>query len=160
MKLSVLVWLGALGLLWMGAGCEHINITPEGNPERVLNGVVSLHAALPAGTEILVRLLDITPSEKVAMNPGAELPLGNRGRPLPVERVLGEYRRTLDALVTESVPFQIEYQADDSQLRHGLNVDVRITFGGRVRYRTINAHVVTLASSPFRHEVEVQAVQP
>ena len=46
MKLSVLVWFGALGLLGMGAGCEHINITPEGNPERVLTGVVSLHSVL------------------------------------------------------------------------------------------------------------------
>ncbi|MSU72752.1 MAG: hypothetical protein EXS43_10475 [Opitutus sp.] len=132
MKFLVLVWVGALGLLLAGSGCEHINITPEGNPSRVLHGVVSLPSALPVGTEILVRLLDLTPAEKTGTYAPGDLPLGDRGRPPVVERVLGEYRATLDARSTEPVPSEIADEAEDSLLRQGLNVDVRVSFGGRV----------------------------
>ena len=65
---------------------------------------------------------------------------------------------TLTAGTAEPVSFRIEYTADDAMLRRGLNVEARVSFGGKLRYRTINAHVVTLASSAYRQDVAVQPV--
>ena len=90
---------------------------------------------------------------------GGDVPLADRPTAAPVERVLGEFRQTLNAMRSEPLPFEIAYRADDSELRRGLNVDVRITFGGRMRFRTINAHVLTLASSPFPQEIAVQPLE-
>jgi uncharacterized lipoprotein YbaY len=42
------------------------------------------------------------------------------------------------------VPFQLEFDADDDLLRHGLNIDARISVGGKVRCRTASAHGLTL----------------
>ncbi len=75
-----------------------------------------------------------------------------------VERVLGEYTQTLATGTSDPVPFRIEYSAEDAVLRRGLNVEVRVSFGGKLRFRTVNAHVVTLASSPFNQTVNVEAV--
>jgi uncharacterized lipoprotein YbaY len=137
-------------------GCGHIDITPPGNPDRVLKGTVNAPAALPAGTEVHVRLVSDSSLEATALGSNNDLPLGDRGRPLAGERILGEQRQTLDAVATEPVPFTIEFRADDSVLRQGINVEVRVSFSGRVRYRTIQAHVVTMASSPFPQTVMVQ----
>jgi uncharacterized lipoprotein YbaY len=40
-----------------------------------------------------------------------------------------------------------------------VNIDARISVGGKLRFRTINAHVVTLSSAPYPQEVAVQPVQ-
>lgn len=156
MKHSVLFCLAAFGLFISGTGCEHLDVAPAGNPDRQLRGTVVAPSALPAGTEVLVRLVDASPSEAATMASKSDLPLGDRGRPQVAERILGEQRQTLAAGTAEPVPFQLDYRSEDAGLRHGLNVDVRVSFGGRVRYRTIQAHVVTLASSPFPQVVMVQ----
>ncbi len=155
-KIPALVPLVALLALLLG-GCGSIDLTPAGNPERVLNGAVNFNGALPANAEVLVRVIE-TPRNEPGI-PRADLPatpgvVAERG-----ERVLGETRLDTTRVVQEPVPFKVEYTADDAQLRRGLTVDVRISFGGKVRMRTINAHIVTLASSPFRQEVWVQPVQ-
>ena len=65
----------------------------------------------------------------------------------------------VEEVIRDSVsgkPFRIEYRADDSLMRHGLNIDARISFGGRVRFRTGNAHVLTLGNATFPHEVWVE----
>jgi hypothetical protein len=36
---------------------------------------------------------------------------------------------------------------------------VRVTQDGKLRYRTLNAHLVTLASAPYPHDVAVEQVQ-
>jgi uncharacterized lipoprotein YbaY len=154
----LLILLIPLGWILAGAGCAHIDVSGSGDPERVLNGTVTVPAALPAGAELLVRLVDVSGFESAATPARNDLPLGDRGRPTPAPRILGEDRQSLTATMSEPVPFRIEYRADDSVLRHGLNIEVRVSFGGRVRYRTINAHVVTLASSPFPQVVNVEAL--
>jgi uncharacterized lipoprotein YbaY len=138
-------------------GCTHLDTTPTGNPDRVLNGVVNLNSALPAGAEMIVRLIE-PPLPDTPQATGTDL-----GAPaIPVQRtdrVLGEFRHTVAAITQQPLPFRIEYNAEDAVLRRGVNLDVRISFGGKVRLRTINAHVVTLASSPYKQDVSVQAVQ-
>lgn len=159
MKFPVLLSLAALGLLVGSAGCEHLDLAREGSPDRVLNGTVNFPSALPAGAEVVVRLVDVAAKDGVPMPAGTDLPLGDRAKPVVIDRVLGEQLQKLETVTTQPVPFKIEYRAEDSVLRHGLNVEARISYGGKVRYRTLNAHVLTLASSPFRQEVWVQPVQ-
>lgn len=159
MKSSACAYVAAFGLLLAGAGCEHLDLATAGSPDRVLNGTLNVPSALPAGTEVLVRLIDVAAKDSAPMPAGSDLPLGDRARPVAVDRVLGEHRQKLETGTTQPVPFKIEYRAEDSVLRHGLTVEARISYGGKVRYRTLNAHVVTLASSPFRQEVWVQPVQ-
>jgi len=156
---SIFLLATSLVALLAGFGCQHIEVSNEGNPERLLRGSVDAQATLPPGAEILVRLLDAAPAGPGIPTGREDLPLGDRARPVIAERVLGEFRQTLAAMTTEPVPFEIDYRAHDDELRHGLNLEVRVSFGGRVRYRTIHAHVVTLASSPFTQVVTVQPLQ-
>ncbi|MBI4622141.1 MAG: YbaY family lipoprotein [Verrucomicrobia bacterium] len=159
MKSSSFLFVAAFGLLLAGAGCEHLDLASTGSPDRVLNGTLNFPSALPAGTEVLVRLIDGAAKDSALMPAGTDLPLGDRAKPVAVDRVLGEQRQKLETGTTQPVPFKIEYRAEDSVLRRGLTVEARVSYGGKVRFRTLNAHVVTLASSPFRQEVWVQPVQ-
>lgn len=159
MKISPVPLFAALALLLAGAGCEHLDLAKSGDPQRVLNGTLNFPSALPAGAEVLVRLIDAASTDKSLQAVSSGLPVGDRAKPVAVDRVLGQYAQKLEAVATEPIPFRIDYQAEDATLRHGLNVEARVSFGGRVHFRTLNAHVVTLASSPFRQEVWLQPVQ-
>lgn len=139
------------------AGCGHIDTTPAGDPDRVLTGAVRFNATLPAGAEVVVRVIE-PPGNEPLRAAANDLPVAARP-PMPrVERVLGEHRQTLASGTMQPVPFQIEYHAEDAALRRGLNVEARISIGGKVRYRTIHAHVLTLTSAPFKQDVSVQPV--
>lgn len=149
----------ALGVaLCAVAGCANLDLARESDPSRVLAGRVKFTGTLPAGAQVLVRIVQ----ESTLARPGnRDLPLtvADQARATPVERVLGEQMQTLAAGAQETVAFRIEYLADDMALRHGLNVDARISYDGKVRFRTISAHALTLGSAQFPHEVEVQPVQ-
>ena len=140
------------------AGCGSIDTTPEGNPDRVLRGAVNYTGILPAGTEVTVRLLE--PARPESLTVGAtDLPVPAAAKADRGERVVAETTKVLAAATREPVAFELGYLAEDAVLRRGLTVDVRVAIGGRVRMRTVNAHVVTLAASPFKQEVWVQNVQ-
>lgn len=147
-----------LGLLFSGAGCQQLDLTPEGNPARVVAGVVNLRPDIlfPPDTEVVVRMIDNTPVEKTATTAGADTP-ADRIRPGAAERVLGE--QVIRAPAGKPVPFRIEFAAADAQLRRGLNLDVRISYHGRVQFRTLNAHVVTLSSVQYPQEVWVETAR-
>jgi hypothetical protein len=142
----------------VAAGCAHLDTTPAGNPDRVLKGAVNFNTTVPAGAEIVVRLLEPVGGEP-SRGPGNDVPVATQSAGARTERLLGEFRQTLSAGTMQPVPFQFEYRAEDAVLRRGLNVDVRVSVEGKVRLRTISAHVVTLASSPFSQEVWVQPVR-
>jgi uncharacterized lipoprotein YbaY len=152
MKTLLLRLFAAVCLAQLVSGCASLDVAAPGNADRVLRGTVSAPSALPAGAVVVVRLVDALGA---AISRG-DVPLADRPTAVPVERVLGEFRQTLTAMRSEPLPFEIAYRAEDAELRRGLNVDVRITFGGRMHFRTISAHVLTLASSPFPQDVAVQ----
>lgn len=159
MKLLSLPFLAALAGLLVGAGCGSIDVSAGGNPERVLTGTVNAGIALPAGAEVVVRLVSAPAGNDTVRSANTDLPvMATRPVGQGLERVLGEHAQTLTAGTMEPVPFRIEYNADDAVLRRGLNLDVRVAVGGKVQFRTVNAHVVTLASSPFKQTVMVQPV--
>jgi len=151
--------LAALGF-FLAAGCSHLDLTPETDPNRVVTGTVNFRAPLPPGAEIQVRVIDASAAEFARATPRNDLPLGDRAKvPAPSERVLGEQKITLASATRDPVPFRIEFQADDALLRHGLNLDARISHGGRVRHRMINAHAITLSSVRFPQELDLEPVQ-
>jgi len=156
MKNTLLFLFAALGALFAATACSHLDLAPEGDPSRVLNGTVTLRsdAALPPDAVVVVRVID-TSGHAQAAGAAGDLPVvGSTATPASVERVLGE--QTIRSPGAAPIPFHVEYSADDGLLRHGLNVDVRISFGGRVQFRTASAHVVTLSSANYPHEVWVE----
>jgi uncharacterized lipoprotein YbaY len=129
----VLIAVAALGAL---AGCGQMDLTPEGNPARVLTGEVSLGdgAALPADATVTVRVIDPNTS----------------GMP---PRVLGS--QTIANAGPAPVAFRVEFQADDDLLRLGLNIEARVSFGGKVQYFNRNHYAVALGSISDTHRVTV-----
>ena len=123
------------------AGCGQLDLTPEGNPSRVLIGQVDWGDAtpLPADATVTVRVVD---ASKVGMPPD----------------VLGS--QTIRNPGVAPVAFRVEYRAEDDVLRHGLNVEVRVSWGGRVRYYNVNGHAVTFGNAADTHRVTVNPVGP
>ncbi len=126
------VWL--VTAIFFYAGCANIDIKPEGDPNRVLTGTVNYgtDTVLPPGAVLTVRLLD--PSD-----------------PSAPPMVLGE--QTIKDPGTSPVAFRIEYQATDTLLQHGLNIEARIAVGGRLQFYNVNSYAVTL-----NHATEAQVV--
>lgn len=155
--MNVRIWpvLGLAALL-VGAGCGTLDLATTSNPRRVVTGTIRGDVPLPGGAEIVVRVIDT--AGRPASRPGSDLPVADRAAPPIAERVLGQQVQPLAAATHEPVPFRVEFEADDATLRRGLNIDVRVSTGLRVRFRTVRAHVLTLASSQYPQEILVQAV--
>jgi uncharacterized lipoprotein YbaY len=158
MKTNLPVLIAAAAVALLAAGCANLDVTPESNPERVLTGTVTARAMLPAGAQVLVRVVEVS-NRDVGRAAGSDLPVVNRPPAMPIERVVGEQTQILAAATNDPVPYRIEYRADDTTLRRGLNVEARISVEGKVRHRNVSAHVLTLASSPYKHEIVVDPVQ-
>jgi uncharacterized lipoprotein YbaY len=153
MKFSVHRLLALGAALLAGAGCSHIEITPEGDPNRTVTGTVEFRSelALPPDAVVVVRVVDPAGTELMRAVANKDLPLGDRVRAEPVPEVLGE--QTITGPTGSSIPFKVAYVADDSLLRHGVNIDARISFGGKVRFRTAVAHVITPGNAEYPHTV-------
>jgi uncharacterized lipoprotein YbaY len=123
------------------AGCGQLDLTPEGDPARVLAGRVELSdgALLPAGAAITVRVVDafITGMPPQALGSQTIHSPGGGG---PIE-------------------FRVEYRAEDELLRRGLNVEVRISYGGRVRYFNRNQYAVNLGNAVEVHRISVNPAE-
>jgi uncharacterized lipoprotein YbaY len=135
--LGLLAAVATLGL----SGCGQLDITPEGDPSRVLTGQVEMGdtLALPADTVVTVRVVDAT---AVGTPP----------------QVLGS--QTIKNPGVAPVSFRVEYRADDELLRRGLNVEVRVSFGGKIRYFNQNGYAVTLGNAADPHRINVNPAGP
>ncbi len=118
------------------AGCGHMDLTPEGDPSRVLTGEVEIGQAvpLPADTVVTVRIVDTS---------GTGMP----------PQVLGS--QTIRNPGVAPIPFRVEYRAEDDVLRKGLNIEARVSFGGKVQYFNRNNYAVTLGNAADTHRVSV-----
>lgn len=132
--------LAAIAALTL-AGCGHIELSPEGDPLRVLTGEVSIgdSVALPADAEITVRVVD---TSAIGMPP----------------EVLGS--QTIRNPGTAPISFRVEYRAEDEVLRRGLNIEARISFGGKIRYFNLNRYVVALGNVSDAHRINVNPAGP
>ncbi len=113
--------LFAAAAWFAGSGCDHLALgrVEGGDLNRTVTGTVQVRseAALPADARIAVRVLD-------ASNPA-----------LPPQ-VLGE--QDLANAGQPPFAFSVDYKATDAQLEHGLNLEARVSFGGRLRFFTLN----------------------
>jgi uncharacterized lipoprotein YbaY len=139
-------------------GCGHITTTVEGDANRVIVGTVNFRGdlVLPPDAEVVVRLVDASATNQARSVANKDLPVVDRPRAELTAQVLGE--QTIKAPTAGPVAFRIEYRADDALLRHGLNLDARISYGGRVRLRTVNTRAVTLGNATDMHEIWVEPV--
>jgi uncharacterized lipoprotein YbaY len=143
----------------LAAGCGHLDVTPHADPDRVLSGTVNLYNGpdtLPDDTVIIIRVVDAVPP-KPAASTQADPTLR---RPVPPPdmppEVLGE--KTIAHPGSAPVPFEVEYRAEAAQLEHGLNVEVRVSYGGRVRYLNQNRYSIGLNDADIPHAIWVGPV--
>jgi uncharacterized lipoprotein YbaY len=122
-------------------GCGQMDLTPEGDPARVLTGTVDIgeETALPADATVTVRVVD--PSD-----------------PTMPPVVLGS--QTINNPGVAPVAFRVEYRAMDDLLRQGLNVEARVAYGGKVRYYNLNKYAVTLGNAADEHRIAVVPTGP
>ena len=131
-------------LLFAVLGCSHLDLAPAGNPNRVLTGTVNTRMNLlpPPDAQVVVRLI-VPPDTTAAPTPAAKnMVIGERGSREQPEQVIAE--QVIHAPPTVPVPFRLEFQADDAELEHGLNIEARISWGRELRFRNIEAQAVTL----------------
>jgi uncharacterized lipoprotein YbaY len=160
MKIPALAAALILAISFGGAGCAHLDLTPETDPQRVVTGTVNVHGEVlfPPEAEVVIRILDTSVKERAANNPLAiETPSGDRTKAPKMERILGE--QLIRAPGASPIPFRVEFTADDMLMRHGLTLDARISYNGKVQYRTVDAKIVTLTSVATPHELWLDAVK-
>jgi uncharacterized lipoprotein YbaY len=72
--------------------------------------------------------------------------------------VLGS--QTLRAPGDAPADFRVEFMADDETLRLGLNIEARVSFGGRVRYFNRNRYALTPGNASDPHRITVNPIGP
>lgn len=135
--LCVLATIASLAL----AGCGHLDMTPEGDPSRVVAGEVGFGESIPLPADAVVTVRIVDPSAV--------------GAP---PMVLGS--QTIKNPGVAPVSFRIEYRADDDTLRRGLNLEARISYAGKIQYFNLNRYVVTLGNSADTHRITVNRAGP
>ncbi|MBI5690799.1 MAG: hypothetical protein HZC55_11985 [Verrucomicrobia bacterium] len=154
MKPLPLLSLMACCLVGLVAGCGHMDLAPEGARNRVVTGTLNPGVALPVGAEILVRVIQSGAGIRDSGS-GPDIPVNRQGGGA-TERILGEQVNVLATVAGGPVPFKVEFEVEDAVLRRGVNLEARVSYNGRVRFRTVQAHVVTLASIPYPQTLGLQ----
>jgi uncharacterized lipoprotein YbaY len=131
--------LGCLAVLAAGltAGCGHLDLVPIGEPDRVLTGSVRFPEGsdLPPGMSVQVRVLDET-------KPGPPMVLGDQ---------------TITDPSDFPVQFKVEFDAEDDLLRLGLNIEVRVSYDGKVQYENRSGNLVNSNDINEPHEIRVSS---
>ncbi|HVU34548.1 MAG TPA: YbaY family lipoprotein [Opitutaceae bacterium] len=151
--------LVAFALLGLASGCGHVDLTPEGNPNRVVTGTVNVRMNLlpPPDSQVVVRLVEPSDTTVATAAPSHDLVIGEQGTRTRAERVVAE--QVIRAPSGVPVPFRIEFRANDALLRRGLNIEARISWSGRVRFRTLESQVITLQTIDSPQAIWVEPVQ-
>jgi len=135
MRSLSLLLIGLLGL----TGCASIDIEPAGEVWRTVNGLVYFNASgrLPADSVLTVRVVDTT-------NPA----IG------PV--IVGE--QSIEDPGESPIAYSVEFRANDSLLRRGLNLEARISVDGRLRYSNTNSQSVNATNIESRREIRLDQI--
>lgn len=148
---SALALLTLTGLLF--AGCANVDLDRQVEINRTISGTVNIGQSFPAGSEVMVRAVEM-PGAPALAAPGAPV---ERVPGVSTETILGDFVLKLDAPAVDGLPFQISIPADEARLRRGILLEGRVLFGGSLRFRTVNAHVVTGASLAYPQRVVLQS---
>jgi uncharacterized lipoprotein YbaY len=159
MKRIPALWGPAAFAICLAAGCSHLDLAPQSDPSRVLTGTVVIEGQdgpLPDDAVVLVRVVDTVPPAMIAPQLEQSQTL-KRPTPPPdaPPAVLGE--QTIHHPGTSPIPFQVEYQAAEDQLQHGVDVDVRVSFNGHVQYMNLDHYEVGLNDYTEPQTIRVDA---
>lgn len=143
MKFLPLAVLATVGLLLGTLGCGHVDLAPERNPNRTVSGTVgaSLDLIPPSDAVLVVRVVR-PPNLTSKPSTAGELVIGEQGTRAEPEQVVAE--QIIRAPSPLPVSYRIDFHADDSELRHGLTIEARLSWGGRLRFRNIEAQLLPM----------------
>ncbi|OIR18702.1 hypothetical protein GALL_10420 [mine drainage metagenome] len=111
--------LALIGIL--GTACSHLDISAAPLGDQVLHGTVDFHPLPPLGkTSVLVRMVDVTNDDPI---------------------VIGE--TTVQAAGAPPVPFTISYKASDIEPPKRVQLVVRVSVDGKLRYYNIDSYAVS-----------------
>ncbi|HEY1792011.1 MAG TPA: YbaY family lipoprotein [Opitutaceae bacterium] len=120
------------------SGCGQLDLTPEGDPSRVVQGEVNLgDTALPPDAVVTVRVVD--PSQTPPLTLGSQ---------------------TIRSPGASPVPFKVDFRAEDDLLRRGLNIEARVSIGGHLRFYNVDRYVVTLGNITGTQRIRVNPTGP
>ena len=153
------------------AGCGHLDLAAPGDPNRVVVGSVSFAnpSVLPADAQILVRVMNPHPQPPgtgtTSLTPPGQMPLLNQ--PITASAVVAASTQPEEVAeqsikaggLSSPVPYKIEYQAEDEVLRRGLNVEVRVSYSGRVQLFNSNQYSITLPDVKDPHDIEADPMR-
>ena len=83
-----------------------------------------------------------------------------RASGVSTENILGDFVVTLTASAPDGLPFRISLPADDARLQRGIMLEGRVVYGGALRFRTVEAYVVTARSLANPQRVALQPAGP
>lgn len=151
----ILALLSVTCALLLGAGCGHVDLTPEGDPNRVLTGTVNVHMNLlpPPDSEVVVRLVEPADVTAAPTAPARDMVIGERGTREQPEQIIAQ--QVIHAPAAMPVAFRLEFRADDAELRRGLNIEGRISWGRQLRFRNLEAQAITLDTLRDGKPVEI-----
>ena len=157
MKRLPIAVLAAVSVL-LAAGCGHLDLTPEGNPDRTVTGFVDIGgmSLLPADAVVVVRVVDPTGLTDTSPTEVLGSPSDSQPKRTMPAKVLGE--QVIKNPGSAPVAFRIDYTAADEQLRRGINVEARVSFGGRLMYFNRNSYGITLGNAADPHRISVDPV--
>ena len=168
MKNSHLLASGSVLASLLLAACGHLDLAAPSDPSRLAVGNVVISNPLPEDAEVHVRVMNPHPQVMTAGGavPG-QMPLLNQpvtasaSAAAPAapeelgEQVIKHAVVQVDPVTGQrTVPYRIEYQADDETLRRGLSIEVRISYSGRVQLFNSNQYSITLADVKDSHPIE------
>lgn len=133
---TVFVTLLCAAAALFSSSCKSLDTSALGPADRVAAGVVSAgdEVSLPPGSEVWVRVIDLSRGEDRA-------------------EVLGE--ETIKNPPGLPAAFRIEYRAEDATLRGSIAIDARVSVGGKLRYLTTSRHPITPSNVAETHVIVV-----
>ncbi|MFM8337923.1 MAG: hypothetical protein ACKODK_20400 [Opitutaceae bacterium] len=151
---AALAWLTLTSLIL--SGCASLDLDRQVEMNRTISGKLNIGQSFPAGAEVMVRAVEM---------PGAFRPVSpvapvERAPGVSTESFLGDFIVTLSAPAPDGLPFRISLPADDTRLQRGIMLEGRVVYGGALRFRTVDAHVVTARSLASPQRVVLQPTGP
>lgn len=149
-----LAWLTLTSLFV--SGCANLYLDRQVEVNRTISGTLNIGQSFPAGAEVMVRAFEM-PGAARQVSPVAPV---ERAAGVSTENFLGDFVVTLTAPAPDGLPFRISLPADEVRLQRGIMLEGRVVYGGALRFRTVNAHVVTTRSLPNPQRVALQPAGP
>ncbi|MEY4005165.1 MAG: hypothetical protein RLZZ221_1261 [Verrucomicrobiota bacterium] len=138
------------------SGCANLDLDRQVEMNRTISGTLNIGQSFPAGSEVMVRAFEMPG----AARPASPVAPVERASGVFTENFLGDFVVTLAAPAPDGLPFRISLPADEARLQRGIMLEGRVVYGGALRFRTVNAHVVTARSLASPQRVVLQPAGP